>query len=84
MYEKLLKSLGCGMLVRSRIQKVLTDFHELMGSESGDLDCLYTVFPYAFVTYPLRAELIELISSEMKINGGLISDLKDFMGVSNE
>ncbi len=84
LYEKLLKSLGCGMLVRSRIQKVLTDFHELMGSESADLDCLYTVFPYASVTHPLRAEMIELISSEMKISVGLVSDLKNFMGVSNE
>ena len=84
LYEKLLKSLGCGMLVRSRIQKVLTDFHELMGSESADLDCLYSVFPYAFVTYPSRTEMIELISSEMKISGGLVSDLKNFMGVGNE
>ena len=84
LYEKMLKSFGCGMLVRSRIQTVLTAFHEMMGSESADLDCLYVIFPCAFVAYPSHTEMVERFSNEMKISADLVNELKNYIGIGDE
>ena len=81
--ERVLKSLGTGTLVRSQLQSVLADFHSIH-SEEKDLDCLFAVFPYAFISgLPLR-QAFEMLTGKMGISKDISEELKSFIGISDE
>lgn len=83
-YENVLKSLGCGALTKARIQAILSSFHGLMGDENADLDCLYMILPYAFITCSERPEMIDHVISEMGISNAFADEIKCYLGVGDE
>lgn len=64
-----------------RVKAVLDDFHTLAGSEDRDSDCLFALFPYAFLTDSNRDSLPGKFSG---ISGGLREELSAFMGENDE
>ena len=81
--EKTLKSLGFGALVRSQLQAVFSDFHK-MYPENADSDCLFAVFPYAFISGMPQGETLDKLAGKMRISKDLLEELKFFIGVSDE
>lgn len=83
-YDRLLKSIGSGMYTRSRLQAIITDFHALQQTESGDLDCLFAIFPYAFITDKHEVPLLDKLSEAITISKELKKELAIFMGADDE
>lgn len=61
LHDTLLTSMGLGLFARSSLHAVLSDFHA-MHSESFDNDCLFVLFPYAYITGRHIAELTARLS----------------------
>lgn len=83
-YNKLLKTVGFSPYARTRVQAVITDFHALMKPVSLDLDCLFSIFPYAFITDRHQVPLLEKLSGSIDISNELMNELAAFLGVEDE
>ena len=84
LYDKLLKSIGCNMYTRSQLQMVITDFHALHQSESADFDCLFAIFPFAYLAGRHQAPLLDKLFESISISGELKKELEIFTGAGNE
>ncbi len=81
-HNSLLKSLGFTPYAGLKVQAVLDVFHRLTSSEEDkDSDCLFALFPYAFLTYSKRDSLLEKFSG---ISSELRKELSAFMGEHDE
>ena len=82
-YDKLLKSIGCNVYTRSQLQKVITDFHAIHQSENADFDCLFAIFPYAYLADRHQNPLLDMLSKSISISNELKKELVIFTGTGN-
>ena len=83
LYNRLLRSMHMGTLTRARLQQLLTDMHTMDLNKAADYDCLFGLFPYAYVTGNIeifREKLLGENQKDMPVSKELRSLLLSFMG----
>lgn len=80
-HDSLLRSFGFTVYTRYRVKAVLDDFHALSDSHDVDSDCLFALFPYAFLADRNRDSLLDRFPD---ISDGLRKELVAFIGENDE
>ena len=75
-HEKMLIEMHTPLLVRSKIQILLSNMHAMLGNKNTDYDVLFALFPYAFATMQMPL-LLDAIKSEEKKMLSVSKDLRD-------
>ena len=73
-HGKLLVEMHAPLLVRTRIQSLLSNMHAMLGDQNSDYDVLFALFPLAFATMQVPL-LINAIKNEEKKTLSVSKDL---------
>lgn len=81
-HDSVLRSFGFTSYAGLRVKAVLDDFHKLANiKEDKDSDCLFALFPYAFITDSNRDSLLNRFSG---ISSELRKEFSNFIGEHDE
>ena len=75
-HRKLLLEMHAPLLVRTRIQTLLSNMHAMLNNQNTDYDVLFALLPYAFATMQMP-QLLNAIKSEEKKNLSVSKELLD-------
>ena len=82
-HNRLLQSMCMGTLTKARLQQLLTDMHIIASIETADNDCLFGLFPYAFISGNIeifREKLQAEDQKDMPVSKELRMMLLSFVG----
>lgn len=82
-HEKFMTSLRMPLLVKSRMQAVLTNMHKMLGDKSMDYDVIFGLLPYAFSTMQM-SKMTDAIqntdNSKIQISAEALRLLENYIG----
>lgn len=64
-HEKVLTSMKVPALVKTKIQKILTNMHKMLEDKNVDYDIMFAILPYAFATMQMQ-KLIDMLNDTEK------------------
>lgn len=82
-HNRLLQSMCMSTLTKARLQQLLTDMHIIASIETADNDCLFGLFPYAFISGNIeifREKLQAEDQKDMPVSKELRMMLLSFVG----
>lgn len=86
-HGKLLVEMHASLLIRTRIQTLLSNMHAMLGDQNSDYDVLFALFPFAYATMQMPL-LINAIKNEGKkmlsVSKDLLETLVGMYGVNEQ
>ena len=80
LHNAMMKSIGLSRFTRCRLQSVLTDFRAMSHQENNDTECLFVLYPYAYI---YGAPAVNEVLENLSISHDLKDELKGFAGVKS-
>ena len=86
-HGKLLVEMHASLLIRTRIQTLLSNMHAMLGDQNSDYDVMFALFPFAYATMQMPL-LINAIKNEGKkmlsVSKDLLETLVGMYGVNEQ